>query len=82
VQSRPDKTPTIGAEIRRVRASLGLTLVKFAELVELPFQTIAAYEADRVVPPADRLFRILHATRGAKAPFRVQRVARAVAAAA
>jgi DNA-binding transcriptional regulator YiaG len=72
---------TIGTEIRRTRESMGLTLQSFAVLVELPWQTLQAYETDRVVPPSDRLFRILHATRKAPEPFRVDRVARVLAAA-
>jgi DNA-binding transcriptional regulator YiaG len=71
----------IGAEIRRTRESMGLTLVEFSAHVGLPWQTIQAYETGRVVPPADRLFRILHATRRAPEPFRVGYVARALAAA-
>lgn len=71
----------IGAEIRRTRASMDLTLEEFAAHVSIPWQTIQAYETGRVVPPADRLLRILHATRRAAEPFRVSRVARALAAA-
>lgn len=72
---------TIGTEIRRTRESMGLTLQAFALLVDLPWQTLQAYETDRVVPPSNRLFRILHATRKAPEPFRVDRMARVHAAA-
>lgn len=72
----------LGEEIKRVRASLGLTLQEFGELVEIPWQTIAGYESGRVTPSGDRLLQILHATRKAKEPFRVERVARLVAIAA
>jgi DNA-binding transcriptional regulator YiaG len=71
----------IGVEIRRTRESMRLTLVEFSARVGLPWQTLQAYETGRVVPPADRLFRILHATRRAALPFRVDYVARALAAA-
>lgn len=75
-------TPTnIGSEIRRVRESLDMTLEEFGERVGIPWQTISQYETGRATPPADRLFQILHATRSAKRPFRVQHVARALAAA-
>jgi len=70
----------LGAEIRRTRMSMGLTIVAFAALVELPWQTVQAYETGRVVPPTDRFLRILHATKRAPEPFRVQYVARALAA--
>lgn len=79
----PASTPapaTLGAEIRRVRESLDLTLMQFEELTGIPWQTLAKYETDRVVPPADKLLSIVHATRRAPRPFRVERVARAVAA--
>lgn len=74
-------TQTIGAEIRRVRESLEMTLEEFGELTSIPWQTLAAYETGRATPPSDRMFKILHATRGAKKPFRVEHVARALAAA-
>jgi len=74
-------SPTIGTEIRRTRESMGLTIQAFAARVGLPWQTLQAYETDRVMPPSDRLFRILHATRKAPEPFRVERVARVLAAA-
>lgn len=77
----PLPTP-IGAELRRVRVSLEMTLQQFGEHVGLPWQTIAAYETGRVVPPADRLLAILHATRRAPESFRVDRVARETAKAA
>lgn len=72
----------IGEEIKRVRESLGLTLMEFGERVSIPWQTIAGYESGRVTPAGDRLLQILHATRKAKEPFRVDRVARIVALAA
>jgi DNA-binding transcriptional regulator YiaG len=72
----------IGAEIRRLRDSLGMTLQDFGRHVEIPWQTIQAYEGGRAVPPATRLLLIMHATRRAKEPFRVAPVARAVALAA
>lgn len=74
-----DINPT-GKEIRRVRESMGLTLMEFGRHVGLPWQTLQAYEAGRTVPPADRLLLILHATRRAPEPFRVLHVARAIAA--
>jgi DNA-binding transcriptional regulator YiaG len=70
----------LGAEIRRVRQSLGMTLVQFGEHVGLPWQTIAGWESGRTTPPSDRLLAIVHATRRAPEPFRVERVAREVAA--
>lgn len=73
--------PPIGIEIRRVRDQLGMTLQDFARHCDIPWQTLAAYETGRVVPPADRLLVIVHATRRAAQPFRVEHVARAVAAA-
>lgn len=73
---------TIGGEIRRLRSELGLSIQDFAARVEIPWQTIQAYETGRVVPPSDRLLTILHATRRASTPFRLARVARAVALAA
>lgn len=69
----------LGAEIRRARESLDLTLMEFGEIVGLPWQSIAAYEAGRATPPADRLLAIVHAVRKAPRPFRLERVARAVA---
>jgi len=72
----------LGAEIRRVRASLGMTLQEFGEHVGIAWQTIAAYETGRVVPPSDRLLAIVHATRRAPESFRVERVARELAKAA
>ena len=71
----------IGAEIKRVRESLGLTLEQFGEHVGIPWQTIAAYETGRAEPPSGRLLKILHATRKAEAPFRIERIARAVSTA-
>lgn len=74
--------PPISAEIGRLRKSLGMTLKDFGRHVGIAWQTVAAYETGRVVPPADRLLRIVHATRRAEMPFQVERVARAVALAA
>lgn len=72
---------TIGSEIRRTRKSMGLTIQAFAVFVDLPWQTLQAYETGRIVPPTDRFLRILHAARRAPSPFRVEQVARALAAA-
>ena len=77
----PVSTP-LGAELRRVRLSLEMTLYEFGEHVGVPWQTIAAYETGRVVPPADRLLAIFHKTRRAPEAFRVDRVARELAKAA
>ena len=77
----PRQTP-LATEIGRVRASLGLTLEEFGELVGIPWQTLAHYESGRAVPAGDRLLKIVHATRKAKEPFRVERIARQVALAA
>lgn len=77
----PVSTP-LGAELRRVRFSLEMTLQEFGEHVGVPWQTIAAYETGRVVPPADRLLAIFHKTRRAPEAFRVDRVARELAKAA
>jgi transcriptional regulator with XRE-family HTH domain len=71
----------LGAEIRRTRKSMGMTLQEFAVHVGLPWQTLQAYEAGATMPPSDRLFKILHATRRAPEPFRVRHVARVLAAA-
>jgi len=76
------KPDPIGAEIRRVRDELGMTLQDFARHCAIPWQTLQAYETGRALPPSDRLLRIVHATRRATTPFRVDRVARAVAQAA
>jgi len=76
------KPAPIGAEIRRVRHELGMTLKDFAKHCEIPWQTLQAYEVGGVVPPADRLLLIVHATRRASKPFRTEHVARAVAQAA
>lgn len=75
-------TNNIGGEIKRVRDSLGLTLMEFGERVGIPWQTIAHYESGRAIPAGDRLLRIVHAARKANTPFRVELVARAVALAA
>lgn len=74
-------SPTIGTEIRRTRESMGLTLKAFAARANLPWQTLQGYESDRVVPPSNKLFKILHMSRRAPEPFRVERVARVLAAA-
>lgn len=74
-----DVDAPIAIEIRRLRQSAGMTLVEFGAHVGLPWQTIAQYEGGRVMPPADRLLLILHKTRSLSAPFRLNRVARAVA---
>ena len=66
----------IGGEIRRLRTRLGMTLQDFARHVEVPWQTLQAYESGRTVPPADRLLQITHATRHASQPFRFEHVAR------
>ena len=77
-----ENPPALAAEILRVRKSLGMTLKDFGRHVGIAWQTLAAYEAGRVVPPADRFLRIVHATRNAEEPFRIGRVARAVSLAA
>ena len=76
-----DPTKTLGAEIRRTRKSMGMTLTEFAVHVGLPWQTLQAYETGLTVPPADRMFKILHAVRRAPEPFRIAHVARTLAAA-
>lgn len=78
---RPELNPTapIGEEIRRLREALGLTLQDLAKRVDVPWQTLQAYETARAVPPADRFLRILHTLSRAPKPFRLQRIARAVA---
>lgn len=68
----------LAAELRRLRADLGLTLEEWAHRVGIPLATLAAYEGGRVTPPADRFLRILHATRRHPKPFRLAFVARAV----
>jgi DNA-binding transcriptional regulator YiaG len=78
----PTDVNLLGAEIRRVRESLGLTLMQFGVRVSIPWQTIAAYEAGRAVPPADRFLAIVHAGRKASKPFRVERIAGELARAA
>jgi DNA-binding transcriptional regulator YiaG len=80
IMSRPNTH--IGDELRRVRQSLDMTLEQFGDLVGIPWQTIHHYETGRAVPAGDRLLIIMHAARKAKKPFRVEMVARAVAAAA
>ena len=76
-----DPHKTLGAEIRRTRKSMGMTIQEFATHVGIPWQTMHAYEAGTTMPPSDRLFKILHAARKAPEPFRVQHVARVLAAA-
>ena len=58
-----------------------MTLAQFGEHVGVPWQTIAAYETGRAEPPSGRLLKILHATRKAETPFRIERIARAVSTA-
>jgi len=70
----------IGDEIRRVRTTLGLPIQQLARHTGIPWQTLQAYETGRAVPPSDRLLLILHAVRKAPEPFRLARVARALAA--
>jgi DNA-binding transcriptional regulator YiaG len=72
----------LGAEIRRVRDSLDMTLEQFGALTGIPWQTIHAYETSRTEPPAGRLLAIVHAARRAPKTFRVEHVAREVAKAA
>ena len=57
---------------------MGLSLMDFAVAVKIPWQTVQAYETDRAVPPADRLLRIVHATRRAPKPLRIVHLAREV----
>ena len=72
----------IGGEIKRVRESLGLTLMEFGERVGIPWQTIAHYESGAPFPRVIGFCGIVHAARKADVPFRVEQVARAVALAA
>jgi len=76
-----DPRKMLGAEIRRTRKSMGMTIQEFASHVGIPWQTVQAYEAGTTVPPADRLLKILHAARRAPEPFRVHHVARVLSAA-
>ncbi len=71
--------PSIGGEIRRVRKELGVSLQDLARRTHIPWQTIQAYETDRMVPPTDRFLAILHACRNVESPFRLARVAAACA---
>lgn len=73
------KIPPLGAEIRRLRQTMGMTLRDFGRHVGLPWQTVQGYETGRLVPPADKLLLIVHRCRGASPPFQVGRVARALA---
>lgn len=82
VATDPNVNETIGAEIKRVRDSLGMTLEQFGERTGIPWQTIAGYESGRAMPPADRLLRILHTTRKAEKPFRADLIANRVVRAA
>lgn len=59
-----------------------MTLEEFGAHVGVPWSTLAQYEVGRLTPPSDRLLRIIHACRGVHEPFRVSKVARAVARAA
>ncbi len=67
--------PSIGSEIRRVRKELDVSLQELAKRTRIPWQTLQAYETDRMVPPTDRFLAILHACRNAESPFRLARVA-------
>ena len=75
-------SPPIGAEIRRLRDSLGMTLMEFGLHVRIPWQTLHGYETGRLAPPAERLLLIVYATRRVQPPFRFAAVAKAVARAA
>jgi len=79
LMSAPTPPDPLGAELKRVRESLGLTLAQFGELVGIPWNSVHAYETGRATPPADRFLAIVHASRRAKPPFRFERVARVVA---
>lgn len=79
VQPLPKSSPSIGGEIRRVRSELGVSIQELARRTRIPWQTLQAYETDRVVPPGDRLLVILHACRNVETPFRLARVAAACA---
>jgi DNA-binding transcriptional regulator YiaG len=68
----------IADEIRRLRQELGMTLAEFGAHVGVPWQSIAAYETGRRIPPGDRLLVIIHRSRRASKPFRLPVVARAV----
>lgn len=72
----------IAVEIRRLRDEMGMTLQDFGRHCGIPWQTIQAYETSRTEPPSTRLLQIVHATRRAPQPFRIDHVARAVALAA
>jgi DNA-binding transcriptional regulator YiaG len=72
----------VGAEIRRLRDEMDMTIQEFARHCGIPWQTIQGYETGRVEPSAGRLLLIVHKTRRAPEPFRLSTVARAVAAAA
>jgi len=72
----------VGAEIRRLRDEMGMTLQEFAKHCDIPWQTLQGYESGRMEPSAGRLLLIVHKTRRASEPFRFGAVARAVAAAA
>jgi transcriptional regulator with XRE-family HTH domain len=78
-QQQQQPADSIGTEIRRARSALGLTLHEFAGRAQLPWQTLAAYETGRTMPPADRLLRIAFA---AGKRFRFARLAETVAKAA
>lgn len=72
----------MGAEIRRLRDEMGMTIQEFARHCGIPWQTIQGYETGRTEPSATRLLLIVHKTRRASEPFRLNAVARTVAAAA
>lgn len=67
----------LAQELRRLRRDLNLTLADLAERSGIPAKTLHAYECGRVIPPADRLLALVHATRSAPKPFRLAHVARA-----
>ena len=77
----PKTAVEIGAEIRRMRGEVSLTLQQLSERTGIAWQTLQAYETGRVMPPSDRLLAVLHAVRRASTPFRLPRVAAVCAAA-
>ncbi len=78
----PKPSAEIGAEIRRLRSELGITLQEFGDRTGIAWQTLQAYETGRVTPPTDRFLVILHHVRRVQKPFHLQRVAAVCAAAA
>lgn len=79
MQPATENPPAIGAEIRRLRDSMGMTLQDFGRFVGIPWQTVQSYETGRSMPPTDRFLLIVHATRRAAQPLQVAAVARAIA---